>query len=67
MPDALIRPPIELLQGSEEYFPQLIGAIDEARTTIYLESYLIHDDPPTQRVLEALIRARQREIGRAHV
>lgn len=63
MPDALIRPPIELLQGSEEYFPQLIGAIDEARTTVYLESYLIHDDPPTQRVLEALIRARQRGVA----
>lgn len=63
MPDASIRPPIELLQGSDEYFPKLIVAIDEARTTVYLESYLIHDDPATRRVLEALIRARQRGVA----
>ena len=63
MPDASIRPSMKLLQGSEEYFPELIAAVEDARTTVYLESYLIHDDPPTRRVLDALIRARQRGVA----
>ena len=54
--------PIELLQGAEEYFPALVRAIDAAQSTIYLESYLIHDDPATQTVLDALGRARGRGV-----
>jgi cardiolipin synthase len=54
--------PITLLQGAEEYFPALIRAIDSAQATIYLESYLIHDDPATQEVLESLKRARARGV-----
>jgi cardiolipin synthase len=54
------RLPIRLLQGAQEYFPALIAAIDAARTTVYIESYLISDDPDTAAVLEALIRARSR-------
>ena len=60
MPDQ--QPPIALLQGAEEYFPALIRAIDSAQATIYLESYLIHDDPATQEVLAALKRARARGV-----
>ncbi len=56
------RTPLCLLQGAKEYFPALIQAIDAAQTTIYMESYLIHHDPPTQQVLEALIRARHRGV-----
>lgn len=56
------RLPIQLLEGAREYFPALIAAIDAARTTIYLESYLISDDPETSRVLDALIRARARGV-----
>lgn len=53
---------MQLLKGASEYFPALIQAIDEARSSVYLESYLIHNDPPTQQVLQALIRARSRMV-----
>lgn len=52
-----------LLQGAREYFPQLIAAIASARTTIYIESYLIHDDPATRDIFQALIAARCRGVG----
>lgn len=55
--------PLRLLQGADAYFPALIRAIDDARSVIYVESYLIHNDPPTRRVLEALIRARGRGVA----
>jgi cardiolipin synthase A/B len=54
--------PIQLLRGSQEYFPALIQAIDAAERSIYLESYLINNDPPTQEVLSALLRARSRGV-----
>lgn len=57
------RPAIELLQGAREYFPALIRAIDAARTTIYIESYLISDDPDTAKVLDAMIRAKGRGVA----
>jgi cardiolipin synthase A/B len=53
---------IQLLKGASEYFPALIQAIDAARASVYIESYLIHNDPPTQEVLHALIRARARMV-----
>lgn len=52
-----------LLQGARDYFPALIAAIDGASSAIYIESYLIHDDPPTRDVLDALIRARVRGVA----
>lgn len=57
------RLPIKLLEGAREYFPALIEAIDAARTTVYIESYLISDDPDTAKVLDALIRARGRGVA----
>lgn len=56
------RASVELLQGAENYFPALIEAIGQAQSTIYIDSYLIHDDPQTQRVLDALIAARRRGV-----
>lgn len=54
---------LTLLQGAREFFPALIEAIDASSSAIYLESYLIHDDPPTRAVLEALVRARMRGVA----
>ena len=62
MPHPAITSPLTLLQGAEEYFPELIAAIERARITIYIESYLIHDDPSTRQVLQALIAARSRGV-----
>lgn len=53
---------VQLLKGASEYFPSLIEAIDGARSSVYIESYLIHNDPPTQAVLQAMIRARSRQV-----
>lgn len=57
------HPSLIILEGSGEYFPALIAAIDRARETIYLESYLIHDDPDTRAILDALIVARHRGVA----
>lgn len=54
---------VQLLKGASEYFPALIQAIDQAQSSVYIESYLIHNDPPTQEVLQALIRARARMVN----
>ncbi len=54
---------MQLLKGASEYFPALIQAIDQAQSSVYIESYLIHNDPPTQEVLQALIRARARMVN----
>ena len=56
------KPSFELLKGASEYFPSLIEAIEGARSSVYLESYLIHNDPSTQAVLQAMIRARERMV-----
>jgi len=54
--------PIVLYQGATEYFPALVAAIDSAHRSVYVESYLISDDAPTQTVLQALARARSRGV-----
>jgi len=58
-----IRSSLAILEGSREFFPALIAAIDRAQETIYLESYLIRDDTDTRAVLDALIAARQRGVA----
>jgi cardiolipin synthase A/B len=60
------NPFIEILQGAAQYFPALVGEIDRAEYAIYIESYLIHDDPPTTQVLDALARAASRGV-RVHL
>lgn len=57
-----MRSSVELLQGTARYFPALIEAIAHAQSTIYIDSYLIHDDTQTQFVFEALIKARGRGV-----
>ncbi|MFM1827537.1 MAG: cardiolipin synthase ClsB [Pseudomonadota bacterium] len=51
-----------LLEGSREFFPSLIADIDQARESISLETYLLHDDPEVRAVLDALARARSRGL-----
>lgn len=56
------RSALQLLQGAQEYFPALERAIDSARHSIYIESYLISNDSATERIFVALQRARQRGV-----
>ncbi|HEX4585100.1 MAG TPA: cardiolipin synthase ClsB [Burkholderiaceae bacterium] len=53
---------IELLSTGKEYFPALLGAIESARRSIHLETYLYEDDPIGRTVTEALVRAAGRAV-----
>lgn len=52
-----------LLQSGGEYFDALLVAIEAARTSIGLETYLFADDPVAQRVAGALVAAAQRGVS----
>ena len=57
------RSSIAILQGADQLFPALIDAISAAQHTIYLEFYLINNDPDTERVIEALVQAQTRGVS----
>lgn len=57
------RSSIAILQGADQFFPALIQAVRGAQSTIYLEFYLVHQDPDTERVLDALVQAQQRGVS----
>lgn len=53
---------MRLLQGSGDYFPALIAAIDAAQDDIYFETYIFDPTGSGQLVAEALMRAAQRGV-----
>jgi cardiolipin synthase A/B len=53
---------LTLLRNGEEYFPRLIGAIDGAAHSIYLETYIYAADASGQLVSAALKRAAKRGV-----
>jgi cardiolipin synthase len=53
---------IALLVGGEVYFPQLLAAIESARRSVHLETYIFADDRIGARVLEALTAAAARGV-----
>lgn len=53
---------IQLLQGSLEYFPALIAAMDQARSEVRLETYIFDFTGDGAQVAEALIRAARRGV-----
>ena len=55
-------PQLDLLQGSEQFFPALIHAFDGARERILLESYIFDFTNSTTLVAEALERAALRGV-----
>ncbi|MCO5101882.1 MAG: cardiolipin synthase ClsB [Burkholderiaceae bacterium] len=57
---------IELLESGGQYFPALERAIDEARSSVYLETYIFEDDASGRRMGAALARAARRGV-RVHV
>jgi cardiolipin synthase len=57
---------LTLLRCGTQYFPALERSIEQARTEIYLESYLFADDPTGRNIAAALCRASQRGV-RVHV
>ena len=57
---------VTLLCSGAQYFPALERSIEQARTEIYLETYLFADDPTGRSIAAALCRASQRGV-RVHV
>ena len=54
---------VRLLENGAQYFPALIAAIESAKSEIHLETYIFANDAAAKSVVDALIRARQRQAG----
>ncbi|MDD2774553.1 MAG: cardiolipin synthase ClsB [Gallionella sp.] len=54
---------LTLLYCGVEYFPQLCAALDQARVSIFLESYIFARDETGQRVVDCLLRAARRGVS----
>ena len=54
---------IELLKNGEQYFPRLVAAIDSARQSIYIETYIFELDNVGEKVSDALAAAAQRGVA----
>jgi cardiolipin synthase len=53
---------IEVLQGGDETYPAMIAAIDAAERSIALQTYIFDSDSEGQKVVDALVRAKQRGV-----
>ncbi|MCA3217978.1 MAG: cardiolipin synthase ClsB [Burkholderiales bacterium] len=53
---------VELLVNGDGYFPQLLAAIESARDSIHLETYIFADDVIGLRVADALVTAAARGV-----
>ncbi|MGE5339772.1 MAG: cardiolipin synthase ClsB [Gemmatimonadota bacterium] len=53
---------MQLLVTGEEYFPALLAAIEDARVSIHLETYIYADDNIGHRVTDALAAAASRGV-----
>jgi len=53
---------IRMLAGGDQAYPAMIAAIDEARETIGLQTYIFDDDPEGRKFVEALARAQARGV-----
>jgi cardiolipin synthase len=51
-----------LLEGSRDFFPALCQAFAQAKTRIWLETYILNEHGGTQAVLQALAAAAQRGV-----
>jgi cardiolipin synthase len=54
---------LTLLTNGEQYFPALVGAIDEARAEVFLETYIFADDETGSLIADALARAAVRAVA----
>ncbi|HXF44827.1 MAG TPA: cardiolipin synthase ClsB [Burkholderiaceae bacterium] len=54
---------VRLLVNGEQYFPELLAAIESARRSIHLETYIFADDNIGRRVADALAAAAARGVA----
>ncbi len=53
---------IELLQNGEQAYPAMLEAIESARTSLFLSTYIFGTDKTGRQFIDALIRARGRGV-----
>lgn len=53
---------IQMLVGGDQAYPAMIAAIDDAKETIGLQTYIFDNDPEGQKFVEALARAKKRGV-----
>ena len=53
---------VQLIRNGDDAYPQMIAAIDAARVSVGLSSYIFRADAPGGAFIDALIRARQRGL-----
>lgn len=63
MPEYLSGNRLTLLRNGEQYFPELVRAIDGAAYEIFLETYIFADDETGSLVADALARAAARGVA----
>lgn len=54
---------IEIFQNGDEAYPQMLAAIEGARTSVGLSSYIMHDDRTGFRFIAALTAAHRRGVA----
>jgi cardiolipin synthase len=54
---------VELLRNGDEAYPPMIAAIDAARASVALASYIFRDDPVGRQFIDALARAHRRGVA----
>ena len=59
---ALAGNSLTLLQNGDEAYPQMVAAIDAARTSILLSSYIFRDDEAGAPFIDAIIRGKGRGV-----
>jgi cardiolipin synthase len=54
---------VRLVHGGSDYFSTIVALIDEARSTIHLQTYIFDGDETGRMVADALLRAAGRKVG----
>lgn len=62
LPKITLGNTVQLLKSGEQYFPALLAAIQSARRSVYLETYLFSDDEVGRAVIQALQNAALRGV-----
>lgn len=57
------RNKVRLIRGGKEYFDLIVSLIDQAESSIHLQTYIFEDDATGQAVATALKRAAQRKVA----
>src|SRR5258708_9711368 len=53
---------VRLVHGGQDYFSTLVQLIDQAKSTIHLQTYIYEEDETGRMIAEALIRAARRKV-----